>query len=292
VATRKATRKAGGNASLREYRAKRDFRRTKEPEGAAGRAAPRSRGVRQLQFVIQKHAASHLHYDLRLELDGVMKSWAVPKGPSLDPTQRRLAVEVEDHPMEYNTFEGTIPAGEYGGGTVMLWDRGTYEPDDGSVDSVRRGYERGDIKIMFHGDRLRGSFALVRMASRGEGKPQWLLIKHRDTDAVPGWDASEHDTSVTTGRTMDEIRDGKSKVWHSNRSGNRESGIGNRVKSAVKSDSRFPIPDSRITPMLATIGTTIPTGAGWTFEPKYDGVRVLAFAAGASVRLITRNGKD
>jgi len=292
VATRKATRKAGGNASLREYRAKRDFRRTKEPEGAAGRAAPRSRGVRQLQFVIQKHAASHLHYDLRLELDGVMKSWAVPKGPSLDPTQRRLAVEVEDHPMEYNTFEGTIPAGEYGGGTVMLWDRGTYEPDDGSVDSVRRGYERGDIKITFHGDRLRGSFALVRMASRGEGKPQWLLIKHRDTDAVPGWDASEHDTSVTTGRTMDEIRDGKSKVWHSNRSGNRESGIGNRVKSAVKSDSRFPIPDSRITPMLATIGTTIPTGAGWTFEPKYDGVRVLAFAAGASVRLITRNGKD
>ena len=292
MATRKATRKAGGNASLREYRAKRDFRRTKEPEGAAGRAAPRSRGVRQLQFVIQKHAASHLHYDLRLELDGVMKSWAVPKGPSLDPTQRRLAVEVEDHPMEYNTFEGTIPAGEYGGGTVMLWDRGTYEPDDGSVDSVRRGYERGDIKIMFHGDRLRGSFALVRMASRGEGKPQWLLIKHRDTDAVPGWDASEHDTSVTTGRTMDEIRDGKSKVWHSNRSGNRESGIGNRVKSAVKSDSRFPIPDSRLTPMLATIGTTIPTGAGWTFEPKYDGVRVLAFAAGASVRLITRNGKD
>jgi len=293
VATRKkAARGARGNATLREYRAKRDFTRTKEPEGAARGDAPRSRRVRRLQFVVQKHAASHLHYDLRLELDGVMKSWAVPKGPSLDPTQRRLAVQVEDHPMEYNTFEGTIPAGEYGGGTVMLWDRGTYEPDDGSVDSVRRGYERGDIKIMFHGDRLRGSFALVRMASRGEGKPQWLLIKHRDTDAVPGWDASEHDTSVTTGRTMDEIRDGKSKVWHSNRSGNRESGIGNRVKSAVKSDSRFPIPDSRITPMLATIGTTIPTGAGWTFEPKYDGVRVLAFAAGASVRLITRNGKD
>ena len=292
MATRKSTRKAGGNASLREYRAKRDFRRTKEPEGAAGRAAPRSRGVRQLQFVIQKHAARQLHYDLRLELDGVMKSWAVPKGPSLDPTQRRLAVEVEDHPMEYNTFEGTIPAGEYGGGTVMLWDRGTYEPDDGNVESLRRGYERGDIKITFHGDRLRGSFALVRMASRGEGKPQWLLIKHRDTDAVPGWDASEHDASVTTGRTMDEIRDGKSKVWHSNRSGKREAGIANRVKSADKSDSRFPIPDTRITPMLATIGTTIPTESGWTFEPKYDGVRVLAFAAGASVRLITRNGKD
>jgi len=242
--------------------------------------------------VIQKHAARQLHYDLRLELDGVMKSWAVPKGPSLDPTQRRLAVEVEDHPMEYNTFEGTIPAGEYGGGTVMLWDRGTYEPDDGSVDSVRRGYERGDIKITFHGDRLRGSFALVRMASRGEGKPQWLLIKHRDTDAVPGWDASEHDTSVTTGRTMDEIRDGKSKVWHSNRAGKRDGGSGKRGRGAVKPSSHIPHPTSHITPMLATIGTTIPTGAGWTFEPKYDGVRVLAFAAGASVRLITRNGKD
>jgi len=242
--------------------------------------------------VIQKHAARHLHYDLRLELDGVMKSWAVPKGPSLDPTQRRLAVEVEDHPMEYNTFEGTIPAGEYGGGTVMLWDRGTYEPDDGGVNSVRRGYERGDIKITFHGDRLRGSFALVRMASRGEGKPQWLLIKHRDTDAVPGWDASEHDTSVTTGRTMDEIRDGKSKVWHSNRAGKRDGGSGKRGRGAVKPSSHIPHPTSHITPMLATIGTTIPTGAGWTFEPKYDGVRVLAFAAGASVRLITRNGKD
>jgi len=302
VATRKATaRGARGKATLREYRAKRDFTRTKEPEGAAGRNVPRSRGVRRLQFVIQKHAASHLHYDLRLELDGVMKSWAVPKGPSLDPTQRRLAVQVEDHPMEYNTFEGTIPAGEYGGGTVMLWDRGTYEPDDGSVDSLRRGYERGDLKVTFHGERLRGSFALVRMASRGEGKPQWLLIKHRDSDAVPRWDINELDTSVTTGRTMDEIRDGKSKVWHSNRetgdgrretAGKRETGSGKRPKSAVKSVSRLPSPVSRVSPMLASIGTSIPTGDGWTFEPKYDGVRVLAFASGSSVRLITRNGKD
>jgi len=310
VATRKkAARGARGNATLREYRAKRDFTRTKEPEGAARGEAPQSRRVRRLQFVVQKHAASHLHYDLRLELDGVMKSWAVPKGPSLDPTQRRLAVQVEDHPMEYNTFEGTIPAGEYGGGTVMLWDRGTYEPDEGSVDALRRGFERGDIKITFQGERLRGSFALVRMASRGEAKPQWLLIKHRDADAVSGWDASEHDTSVTTGRTMDEIREGRSKVWHSNRSANRrapaeggQTGIGNRkpvgtpgrAKRAVprNSDSRLPIPDSRIVPMMASIGTSIPTGAGWTFEPKYDGVRVLAFASGSSVRLITRNGKD
>ena len=307
MATRKkAARAARGNATLREYRAKRDFTRTKEPEGAARGEAPRSRGVRRLQFVVQKHAASHLHYDLRLELDGVMKSWAVPKGPSLDPTQRRLAVQVEDHPMEYNTFEGTIPAGEYGGGTVMLWDRGTYEPDEGSMDALRRGFERGDIKVAFHGERLRGSFALVRMASRGEGKPQWLLIKHRDADAVSGWDASEHDTSVTTGRTMDEIREGRSRVWHSNRkagtgrrrAGGGAAGTGNRdfVKGHGSpfpvTGSRSSLPASRVSPMLATIGTSIPTGAGWTFEPKYDGVRVLAFASGSSVRLITRNGKD
>ncbi len=295
MATRKpSTRDTRGGAALREYRAKRNFTRTKEPEGAP-RAGARARGVRQLAFVIQKHAASHLHYDLRLELDGVMKSWAVPKGPSLDPTNRRLAVEVEDHPMEYNTFEGTIPAGEYGGGTVMLWDRGTYEPDDGSVDSLRRGYERGDIKFTFHGERLHGSFALVRMASRGEGKPQWLLIKHRDSDAVSGWDINEHDTSVATGRTMDEIREGKSRVWHSNRTaGKRETGDGKRVKSPVNPSpgSRLPSPSSHIVPMMASIGTDIPSGDKWTFEPKYDGVRVLAFASGSSVRLITRNGKD
>jgi bifunctional non-homologous end joining protein LigD len=277
VATRKASaRGARRGSALSEYRAKRDFSRTREPDGASPANGKRPGRVRRLAFVIQKHAASHLHYDLRLELDGVMKSWAVPKGPSLDPTQRRLAVEVEDHPMEYNTFEGTIPAGEYGGGTVMLWDRGTYEPDEGDVDSLRRGYERGEIKFSFRGKRLHGSFALVRMASRGEGKPQWLLIKHRDADAVAGWDINEYDTSVTTGRTMDEIREGRSKVWHSNREP-----AGKREAEPVG-----------ISPMLASIGTEIPKGAKWTFEPKYDGVRVLAFATGSSVRLITRNGKD
>jgi bifunctional non-homologous end joining protein LigD len=257
--------------------------------------------------VIQKHAASHLHYDLRLELDGVMKSWAVPKGLSLDPTQRRLAVEVEDHPMEYNTFEGTIPAGEYGGGTVMLWDRGTYESDGGTVDGLRRGHARGEIKFRLHGKRLSGSFALVRMADRGASKPQWLVIKHRDEDAVPGWDINEYDTSVTTGRTMDEIREGRSKVWHSNRESagkKRETAqqpvpAHSKQRGSTVPDSHLPagrghppIPDSLVTPMMASIGTEIPTGNRWTFEPKYDGVRVLAFASGSSVRLITRNGKD
>jgi len=163
-----------------------------------------------LRFVIQKHAASHLHYDFRLELDGVMKSWAVPKGPSLDPTQRRLAMEVEDHPIAYNTFEGTIPAGEYGGGTVMLWDRGTYEADSGNVDDLRRGYERGDMKITLRGERLEGSFALVRMRGKDDRKPQWLLIKHRDDYAEPGSDVvADNMSSAATGRTMDEISEGK-----------------------------------------------------------------------------------
>ncbi len=167
--------------------------------------------------MVQKHAASHLHYDLRLELDGVMKSWAVPKGPSLNPSTKRLAMEVEDHPIAYNKFEGIIPEGEYGGGTVMLWDRGTYEADgDGGTESLREGYERGDLKFVLNGKRLRGSWVLVRM--HRPGKPQWLLIKHRDA-----WSDTRHDvtadetTSVATHRSMDEIAGGRSRVWRSNR---------------------------------------------------------------------------
>jgi bifunctional non-homologous end joining protein LigD len=145
-----------------------------------------------------------------------MKSWAVPKGPSLDPSVRRLAMEVEDHPISYNTFEGTIPAGEYGGGTVMLWDRGTYEAaDGGGVESLRHGYEKGDLKFVLHGKRLRGSWVLVRM--QRPGRPQWLLIKHRDDEADPARDITEDEaTSVTTDRSMDEIASGR-RVWHSNR---------------------------------------------------------------------------
>src|SRR6266568_7154268 len=146
-------------AQLAEYRRKRDFRRTREPSGATTSARTQPG---RLRFVIQKHAASHLHFDLRLELDGVMKSWAVPKGPSYDPSVRRLAMEVEDHPIEYNTFEGTIPKGEYGGGTVMLWDRGTYEAEGGGgAEALREGYQRGDLKIVLHGKRLKGGWVLV-----------------------------------------------------------------------------------------------------------------------------------
>src|SRR5438093_3564984 len=145
-------------AQLAEYRRKRDFGRTGEPSGETASTATRPG---RLRFVIQKHAARNLHFDLRLELDGVMKSWAVPKGPSYDPSVRRLAMEVEDHPIDYNTFEGTIPKGEYGGGTVMLWDRGTYEPENGGGEqALRDGYDRGDLKIVLHGQRLKGRWVL------------------------------------------------------------------------------------------------------------------------------------
>ncbi|HEY4216653.1 MAG TPA: DNA polymerase ligase N-terminal domain-containing protein [Gemmatimonadaceae bacterium] len=216
MATRKRTSTTKRKAKpLAEYNRKRDFTRTAEPSGRLGSASAK----RALHFVIQKHAASHLHYDFRLELDGVMKSWAVPKGPSYDPGVRRLAMEVEDHPIEYNSFEGTIPKGQYGGGTVMLWDRGTYEAEDGGgVESLRKGYEKGDLKIVMHGRRLLGGWVLVRMRRDDSGRAQWLLIKHRDETADPTFDVTDDvTTSVATGRTMDQITTGHSRVWNSNR---------------------------------------------------------------------------
>jgi bifunctional non-homologous end joining protein LigD len=197
---------------LAEYRRKRNFTRTGEPKGG------RARRTKQLAFVIQKHAASSLHYDLRLELDGVMKSWAVPKGPSLDPSVKRLAMQVEDHPIEYNAFEGIIPAGEYGGGTVMIWDRGVYQYGGDAADpleGLRRGYEKGDFKFLLRGDRLRGSWVLVRTRRGDPRRQQWLLIKHRDEFAEPGSDlTAEYTTSAATGRTMDEIAAGKKPRRH------------------------------------------------------------------------------
>ena len=220
---------ATAEPQLAEYRKKRDFSRTAEPEGGPARSA------RKLAFVIQKHAATHLHYDLRLELDGVMKSWAVPKGPSLDPSVKRLAMEVEDHPIEYNAFEGTIPKGEYGGGTVMLWDRGTYTyggSDPDPLEGLRRGYQKGDFKFVLQGKRLKGSWVLVRTRRDQRGKAQWLLIKHRDEYAVLGSDVTaEHQTSVASGRSMEEIAGGRSKVWHSNRTQEPENATDTPVSS-------------------------------------------------------------
>src|SRR6266480_227665 len=215
-------------AQLAEYRKKRDFEQTREPSGDKP-VAPARAG--RLRFVIQKHAASHLHFDLRLELDGVMKSWAVPKGPSMDPSVKRLAMQVEDHPIDYNTFEGTIPKSEYGGGTVMLWDRGTYSSDtatspDEEGDAIREGLKRGDLKITFHGERLHGSFALIRMKfarDGGSSKPQWLLIKHRDEFASQEDVVADNMTSVDSGRTMEEIASGRSRIWRSNRESKKRS---------------------------------------------------------------------
>ncbi len=302
---------------LGDYRRKRDFSRTSEPSGEESRTAAqrttRNAAADALEFVIQKHAASHLHFDFRLELDGAMKSWAVPKGPSLDPSVKRLAMEVEDHPIAYNTFEGTIPKGEYGGGTVMLWDRGAYTADGGEDDPVaalRAGYRKGDLKIWLDGERLRGAWVLRRIKpapSGGSGeRAQWLLIKRHDEHTEPGSDVvTQHDTSVETGRTMDEIAAGKSKVWRSNRA----AGGGSRGAKAKKSlddeavpptggATRHPPPATRsLAPMLATLADSVPKGEGWTFEPKYDGIRVLAYVTPAAARehavmLVTRNLKD
>lgn len=199
--------------ALEEYRKKRDFRKTPEPSGKRGSRAGRS-------FVIQKHAATRLHYDFRLELDGVLKSWAVPKGPSLDPGEKRLAVHVEDHPIDYGDFEGIIPKGQYGGGTVLLWDHGTWEPLE---DDAEGAYKKGRMKFLLHGEKLHGGWALVRMGGRrNEGEDNWLLIKERDEEARPGsGDAIvvERPESVTTGQSLEEIASDPARVWQSDRPG-------------------------------------------------------------------------
>ncbi len=194
---------------LIKYRAKRNFRRTTEPEGKSAKSGKR------LSYVIQKHAARRLHYDFRLEWNGALMSWAVPKGPSENPNDKRLAVHVEDHPVAYGGFEGTIPKGEYGGGTVMLWDRGWWEPHG----DPEKGMKNGKLSFELHGKRLTGSWALVRLRARNKSdKDNWLLIKEKDNVArSSGKSVVERETdSVASGRAMDEIASGK-KVWHSNK---------------------------------------------------------------------------
>jgi bifunctional non-homologous end joining protein LigD len=273
---------------LKEYRRKRDFERTAEPSGASDPDTASG----ELRFVIQKHAASHLHYDLRLEVDGVMKSWAVPKGPSLDPALRRLAMQVEDHPISYNTFEGTIPRGEYGGGTVMLWDHGTYAPEEPKPGekpeaAVRRGLRAGKLSFSFDGERLRGSFALVRTDTGA--KPKWLLLKHRDRYAAPGSDiTAEIVTSVETGRTMSEITAQKDRVWRSNRGGRK--GGKEAGRAAGRATGRKGGPD--LAPMQPTPARSIPPGGDWSFEPWHGGTRVLAWVTPDASRLIDAGGRD
>jgi bifunctional non-homologous end joining protein LigD len=228
---------------LARYRAKRDFSKTAEPSGSA-----QVKPSKSLRFVIQKHAASHLHYDLRLELHGVFKSWAVTKGPSLDPHDKRLAVEVEDHPLDYGDFEGTIPKGQYGGGTVMVWDRGYWDCED-----PEGGFAKGKLDFTLEGEKLRGSWILTRMRQReDEKRTNWLLIKRRDEFAREGKKSrilDEH-TSVASGRSMDEITAGKGRgpkhfvtaknsrapakaEWKSHRAGARSSGAKKRSRPAA-----------------------------------------------------------
>jgi len=200
----------GRSPRLRDYDAKRDFGRTPEPAGGPVGEA----GDRGLRFVVQRHRATRLHYDLRLELDGTLLSWAVPKGPTLDPSARRLAVHVEDHPIEYAEFEGVIPAGEYGGGDVIVWDRGTWLP--APDEDPHRALRKGSLHFDVDAEKLRGRFVLVRKAEQGD-KEQWLLLHKHDEHAVEGWDPEDHPRSVLSGRTNDEVAADPDLLWHSDR---------------------------------------------------------------------------
>src|SRR3954469_10734379 len=195
---------------LQTYRGMRDFEATPEPAGDGGSEATGER-----RFVVQRHRASSLHYDLRFEIDGVLASWAVPKGPTLDPSVRRLAVHVEDHPLEYADFEGVIPGGEYGGGDVIVWDHGTWEP--AGTDDPARAVADGELHAEVEGEKLRGRFVLVRTAAEEGRKEEWLLLHKHDDDAVKGWDPEEHPRSVVSGRTNEEVRADPARRWHSDR---------------------------------------------------------------------------
>lgn len=283
--------------SLRTYQAKRNFNRTTEPEGRGAKASKRSASGRW-KYVIQKHDATRLHYDLRLEIDGVLKSWAVPKGPSLDPKDRVLAVEVEDHPLEYGKFEGTIPKGQYGGGTVLLWDTGTWKLAEG--DDSAAAHKAGKIKFTLKGKKLNGAWTLVRMARRGrDAKNNWLLIKDRDEYAKASgmYDIRvEEPLSVKSGRDLDEIAGGakssrkkatQTVTLPARQSQRKAAADGSPIDGAV----RTPQPRT-LSPQLATLADEVPNGDEWLHEVKFDGYRMLAFVERGKVRLVTRNAID
>ena len=258
--------------SLEKYSEKRTFDQTPEPAPSAAETQPIGR-----VFCVQRHAARALHYDLRIEVGGALKSWAVPHGPTLDPKEKRLAVMVEDHPLEYATFEGNIPQGNYGAGSMMLWDLGTYEPLLG-VDADKQ-IERGDFKFRLYGQKLKGEFALVRMKTAKAN--EWLLLKKKDAAAATGWDVNAHACSVKTGRTQEEIA----------------MDLAPRQTSSTALSGAADLPGaklaampSKIEPMLAQIGDQIPESADWLYEIKWDGVRALAFVDEASVRITGRKG--
>lgn len=244
--------------ALSRYNAMRDFRATDEPVGEV----KHTRSARE--FVVQKHDARALHYDLRLELDGVMRSWAVPKGPSLDPRDKRLAVEVEDHPLDYRSFEGTIPEGQYGGGPVIVWDRGTWRPEG----DARTALERGHLDFSLEGEKLHGRFVLVRTAGRGK-RPNWLLIKRSDEHVAQVDLTEERPESVLTRRTIED------------------------VVAGVPSKTGAPMPDfGTVAPELATLVDRVPAEEGLLYEIKYDGYRTLGWLDGGKALLASRRGLD
>ena len=257
--------------SLSTYRAKRDFAKTAEPKGQVERRAGN-------RFIVQKHDATRLHFDFRLELDGVLKSWAVTRGPSLDPDDKRLAVRTEDHPLSYADFEGTIPKGQYGGGTVMLWDRGIWQPTPGKDPS--KTLQQGHLHFTLHGERMKGEWLLIRMAKRpGEKRENWLLRKLDDAYVGNADDlVSAELTSVATGRTMAAIAAGRKAPQ----------------RGAVRKGHKKPL--AKLPPFqpvaLATLVDHVPAGDGWLHEMKYDGYRGLLAVAGGEVRIYTRSGLD
>src|SRR5262245_25242970 len=284
--------------SLATYRAKRDFTRTEEPSGRAAVAA-----AKQLRFVVQKHDATRLHYDFRLELDGVFKSWAVTKGPSIDPTVKRLAVEVEDHPLDYGDFEGTIPEGQYGGGTVQLWDRGYWRP----IGYPHEGLKRGDLKFELAGKRLQGSWVLVRMKwdRQGGKRKNWLLIKHRDQAAHEGDDDKllKDPRSIASGRTLEEIAVGKGRaptpfmtskkrgagaIWESGKKGGGDKAALAESKARPRKVASMP---KFVEPQLAKL-VERPPSSGWAHEVKFDGYRLQLRVEDGEATLRTRKGLD
>ena len=260
---------------LKEYKKKRDFEKTDEPRGGNKPRAPK---VKRRKFCVQHHEASRDHYDFRLEYGGVLLSWAVPKGPSFDPEDKRLAIHVEDHPLDYASFEGTIPQGQYGGGTVMLWDEGTYEP----VYDFDEGLEKGALKFELFGERLRGIWNLVKSKRGDEKQDVWFLIKHGDAYSLEEAGIDGFDVSVTTGRTMQEIADGIKRRKTSK-------SVGSARKAST---SKAKNPFDRADVQLATLADEVPQGNDWLFEVKYDGMRALAFAENGKVKLLSRNDND
>jgi bifunctional non-homologous end joining protein LigD len=255
-------------AELAEYRRKRKFDATPEPRG-------KEKGAEANRFVVQEHHARRLHFDLRLEVGGVMKSWAVPKGPSLNPADKRLAIQTEDHPLEYRTFEGVIPAGQYGAGVMKIWDKGTFEAEGGMPAAAQ--IERGELKFILHGRKLRGSFVLVKLhGSRGE-KNEWLLIKHKDEAADPNWTLEQ----VVEGATQEE--DGKAR--------NGQAGAATGKVSIPEGAKRAAMPE-RIRPALATLTGKPFSDPDWLFEIKWDGIRTLARVRDGEARLWSRSNRE